>query len=475
MTKTRAAVWVAVFAVVRMGPQAVQAKGPLPESWKVDRSLYPRAYGVPASERLMFPVDMGDWPVKIDSSRQLFIDDYLVASTDGVARQVHPAKKHPGNPLVRTQDGHRWSKGRRGVHRIRTKRRDYRIVPPPLPKGVKGKLEEHFRDSRETDPARRFKALVLLYPNDPREGFYLYTSPDGRNWKRDRPEPVIPHHHDYAMPQSGIGDTSRFRWDKRLGKFVGDVKFVLPGIMRCRGIMFSDDLIHWTRPRMTLYPDALDDPDTQIYSHVGFLYESMWLGLARIMHTERDPASRKQTAVELTTSRDGLHWTRAAAREEIIPLGKPGQWDAHYQTPYLPVLVGDEVWIYYTSRTLWKDRKRPTRRGMGLAILRRDGFASLNAGPDGGTVVTRPLTFEGKTLRVNAEIAPGGRLRAEFRTTAGAPAGPYTLAQCTPVTGDVMGAKVVWGDRKTIEHSPKSSLRVVFELKNAKLYSFWIE
>ena len=407
MTKTRATAWAAGLILVMTGWQAAEAKGPLPASWHVDRSLYPRAYGVLANGRLMCPVDMGGWPVKIDSSRQLFVDDYLVASTDGITRQDHQAKKHPGNPLVRTKDGQRWSKAGRGAHRIIKRRRDYSIVRPPLPKGVKGKLEEHFRDDREKDPARRFKALMLLYPNDPREGFFLYTSPDGRKWKRDRLEPVIPHHVDYAMPMSGIGDTSRFRWDQRLGKFVGDVKLVLPGIMRCRGIMFSDDLIHWTRPRMTLYPDALDDPDTQIYSHVGFLYESLWLGLARVMHTERDPASYKQTAIELTVS--------------------------------------------------------------------RDGFTSLNAGLQGGTVVTRPLTFEGKTLRINAEIAPGGRLRSELRTAGGAAVDPYTLANCIPVTGNVMQARIVWGNRKTIEHSPTSSLRLVFELKNTKLYSFWIE
>ena len=68
------------------------------------------------------------------------------------------------------------------------------------------------------------------------------------------------------MPQTGIGDTSMFRWDRHLGKYVGDVKFVLPRKMRSRGIMESNDLIHWSRPRMTGYPDSLDDPDTQIYA-----------------------------------------------------------------------------------------------------------------------------------------------------------------------------------------------------------------
>ena len=50
-----------------------------------DRSLFPKAYGVLASEHLMRPVDMSNWPVKIDRSRQLFVDDYLNSLAVGSA------------------------------------------------------------------------------------------------------------------------------------------------------------------------------------------------------------------------------------------------------------------------------------------------------------------------------------------------------------------------------------------------------
>jgi len=48
------------------------------------------------------------------------------------------------------------------------------------------------------------------------------------------------------LKSTGIGDTSIFRWDPLLGKYVCDCKFVLPGKFRCRGMMESDDLLHWT-------------------------------------------------------------------------------------------------------------------------------------------------------------------------------------------------------------------------------------
>ena len=49
----------------------------------------------------------------------------------------------------------------------------------------------------------------------------------------------------------------------------------------------------------------------------------------------------------------------------------------------------------------------------GLATLRRDGFASLDAGDEEGTITTRPVMFTGKHLFVNVD-APRGELRVEI-------------------------------------------------------------
>ena len=112
---------------------------------------------------------------------------------------------------------------------------------------------------------------------------------------------------------------------------------------------------------------------------------------------------------------------------------------------------------------------------IGLAKLRRDGFVSLNAGDKPGTVVTRPLTFHPGKLHVNAEIAPGGYLKVEVRNAAGKVVEPYDLAGCKPVTGDVLRAPVRWAGRSRLRRHTGQSLRLAFQLKNAKLYSFWID
>ena len=229
---------------------------------------------------------------------------------------------------------------------------------------------------------------------------------------------------------------------------------------------------------MVIYPDGLDAPDSQIYGHCGFVYESAWIGMMRMMHTTYAENSYKQTTIELTASRDGRHWTRVGKREEFIPLGGPDEWDPHYHDPCTPpILVGDELWIYYRSMPMWGGKKRGHDKisRIGLAMLRRDGFVSLNAGTAAGTVVTRPLTFAGKKLFINAEIAEGGYVKAEVRSTSGKALPAHTLAKCTPATGSATRMEVTWAGAGAIRHSHTQRLRLAFELKNAKLYAFWVE
>ena len=39
-------------------------------------------------------------PVRIGRQRQLFLDDFLIASASRLTRRVCPVEKHPGNPIV---------------------------------------------------------------------------------------------------------------------------------------------------------------------------------------------------------------------------------------------------------------------------------------------------------------------------------------------------------------------------------------
>lgn len=490
------------------------------KSWE-DRDLFPEAYGILTSDRVMFPDNCANWPLKIDATHQLFIDDHVMSAIEGLTREYHQPVKHPKNPLMRggyanvlydqerglfrLWNGGRYFTSKDGVvwEQAGTVPAGYVMYNPDIPEEegrYKGITEQRYNPDK----------------NEP-GGFYLYHSRDGLTWEQRPQRPVLQRsincmfpgefHPQAAADQSkfqwtnpdhiqlkGVGDTTRFRYDTVLKRYIcdGKVDLYLPeakikelGIgsdgkprLRLRTFAESEDLIHWSPPRMTIYPDRLDPNDRQIYCHMGFVYESMWVGILQAMryHT----TGWKQTELQLTYSRDGRHWLRPQHREPFIPLGDSDSWEADYSLSSFtaPVLVGDELFIYYGgSRNPARD-KRPESDwpiDLGLSKLRRDGFASLNAGDNPGQIVTRPLTFTGRKLFVNAEIADGGWVKAAALSHDSKPVDGCTLEDAVALTKGTTGSPMIWKAKDQLQPPGDDHLRILLQIKNAKLYSFWIE
>ena len=69
----------------------------------------------------------------------------------------------------------------------------------------------------------------------------------------------------------------------------------------------------------------------------------------------------------------------------------------------------------------------------GVALLRRDGFVSLNSESGGaGEILTRSLVFSGKYLFANAD-APNGGTETKLRDAAGKPIETSTFENCEGV------------------------------------------
>lgn len=486
-----------------------------------DRDLFPEAYGILTSDRVMFPDNVSDWPLRIDSTHQLFIDDYVMSGIEGLTRQFHQPVKEPKNPLMRggyanvlydkekglfrLWNGGRYFTSKDGVEweRAGSVPVGYVMYNPDIP-------EEEGRYKGITE--RRYSAEK----NEP-GGFYLYHSRDGVTWEQRPLRPILQRSINCMFPcefrpqgtgdvskmvwmgdpghfqLKGVGDTTRFRYDTVLKRYIcdGKIDLYLPeekmkqlGIgsdgksrLRLRTFSESEDLIHWSPPRFMIYPDRLDPNDRQIYCHTGYVHESMWIGILTAMRYH--VTGWKQTELQLTYSRDGRHWLRPQHREAFIPLGGGDSWEADYSVSAFtaPVLVGDELFIYYGgSRNPARD-KRPESDwpiDLGLARLRRDGFASLNAGENPGQIVTRPLTFEGRSLFINAEIAQGGWVKAAVLSRDSKPLGGCSLDEAVPLTRGTTEGRMTWKAGAQLESSGDDHRRIIFQLKNAKLYSFWI-
>ncbi|MBM3801069.1 MAG: hypothetical protein FJW26_02030 [Acidimicrobiia bacterium] len=198
--------------------------------------------------------------------------------------------------------------------------------------------------------------------------------------------------------------------------------------------------------------------------------------------------------VELAFSRDLRHWERDD-RTLAIPNGAAKSWEGGtVSCASRPLIVGNEVWLYYGGvatthgwpleckeyRPLPADRETFKRRaaqlqrptsGIGIAVWRLDGFVSLDAGAEDGTLLTKPLVFAGRELEINAD-AKAGVLRVEIQDANGNPWPQFTFADCDAVTRDEVHQRVSWKGRSDLTLLAGHTIRLKFLLRQASLYAF---
>ena len=513
-------------------------------------------------------------PVRIGHFRQLFIDDHVIGRMDGVTRVVNQAEKHPANPVVQldrpwegsfqvggwgsviyddsenlfkmwyaaypkpeggimcyafSKDGIHWEKPDLGLTE-RNGSTANNCVPNLR------SLSTIFSPD-DPDPNKRFKAF---------NGFQGTFSPDGLHWN--------------TLGSSGIPGPMEsdgvitFCYNPLTDQYVAAVKILTGSVPRRRrsvAIAVSKDFLTWSEPEALLEPDAQDDalnreriaamrdqvahvgpPEwqiTQFYGMIPFPYQGMYVGMLQVLDisaphpvTETDSDKFKVGGggedglchIQLTSSRDLLHWDRVADRQVFLPQGPPSAWDAGVVYTYCPpIVVSDELWIYYTSEGVshcspWyrvSDERLPRRAkegephgaewyredpeetpivyrigtkgptgGVGLARLRLDGWVSMDAGPDGGTLTTKPIVFEdnGKTLVINARALKGGSIVVEILDEAGKTLPGYGKDDCYAFQHDALRHTVVWGARSDVSQLAGKPIRLRFHLQSARLYSF---
>ena len=526
-----------------------------------DWSAFPRGYGILLNERLMFPEDLCLWRMKMDTTRQLFVDDYLIAHQRELKREFHSPQDHPANPLMTpciptfvgpdeehgyrlyydwhaaqvafSRDGLHWDKPNLDIcerpagappdqpnNSIAIDRMFGLLCEPDDPnlsqrwKAISGP-QTRITWPYAVNPVQR-RPVWLDGPKTPpppeplqARAHDLYVSPDGLRWTRKSATSLPKSSGKFVAPYdrpTGIGDCLRVRWDPKLNKYMAFTKHTIgPDLRmspvfheaRVAGMCESDDLIHWSSPRIYAYPDGEDAkmPGMYgIYEADGFPYESMWFNHFSMSwyHPASEEESRqrnlmptrpyiKRNRIRLAGSRDGRHWYYLGDRRTFIELGPEGSWKPHYlrmvnrHTVGGPLLKDDELWFYYRGSNT-DGPKTKWAYAMGVATLRRDGFASLNAGEEAGVVITRPLVFEGEgKLFVNADVAANGCIRASVVAEDGSAIEGFGEDDCRAVCADSTRSRVGWSGNETLAGLKDRYIRLAFHLTNAKLYSFWIE
>lgn len=222
-----------------------------------------------------------------------------------------------------------------------------------------------------------------------------------------------------------------------------------------------------------MVPDEQDPPGLQFYQMPVFQYEDLYIGQLEAYHTPpEEPHIRffGTIDIQLAASRDGIRWERIGDRKPFVPNGPPGSIDSgEVYMANAPVRVGDELWFYYSPSAT---EHGPTGRSgpICLAKLRLDGFVSVDAGEDMGTLVTQPFTCEGDSLEINAQ-ARGGLVAVAVLDGAGTQYPGFGKIDSAVFDSDSVRHRMSW--RHTALGSLKGKvIRLKFYLRNARLYSF---
>lgn len=166
---------------------------------------------------------------------------------------------------------------------------------------------------------------------------------------------------------------------------------------------------------------------------------------------------------QLTFSRDLTEEWQRPTRMPIVPLGEKGSIDdGMIFTSSYAIEVGDEVWLYCGS---WDDDHGNSNRNANIYIAkwRLDGFASMSGT---GTLTTKPMTFDGNALRLNAN-ALGGSITVELLDENGA----SILGESDPITSDSVDHSVTWNGSSDLS-DVTGPVTVKINAANADIYSF---
>lgn len=345
-----------------------------------------------------------------------------------------------------------------------------------------------YLDEKDSNPERKYKMVYLTLLQEEGAGkTALAVSKDGFHWYRGKYPAILPFLSDCF---------NVIIYDSLIRKYI---VFSRPGYVDRRiTISLSKDLKNWDGPYTVLEPEEIQ---THFYWLLPLQYEGIYVGLLPVLKTEEREIKKKHLIdtskmdglvyTELCYSPNGIYWQRIQAGRAWIPYGEPGEFDAGGVYPTAAIIVGNEIRIYYEGVFHQHGQIRPDREDckLGVATLRRDGFVSLDAEDEEGSVTSRAISswthakdrlkqmgwiqwIDSKKgeLKVNAKTDKDGYLKAELLDGHWNVIEGYSRRESIPVSGDHFDAVLRWKHKATIKPLDKL-FRIRLLLRNAKLYS----
>ncbi len=424
--------------------------------------------------------------IKLGSRRELFVDHFLIDRLENANLILHHPVRTPisstqpkggyvtllldegkyrmyyrseipgydgshfdGNPgeitcYAESADGIDWTLPNLGLHEIHGSKSNNAILANASP------FSHNFSpwiDTRPGCPAeQKYKALAGVHKGG---GLFAFVSPDGIHWTKLSDKPLITSE-SFAFDSQNVAF-----WSETENQYVCYYRsWQTPhGELRTISRTTSPDFIHWSKAT----PMNPNLPGEHLYTSGTHPY-------FRAPHILIAPATRfvpdrgSSTEIVLMTSRGGDRFDRTFPETFIRPGLDPERWQnrANYVAWHIVPTSSQEMSMYV---------------GNIRYTLRTDGFVSVHAGYNGGILVTNLLTFSGSQLGLNVSTSASGAVRAEIQTPDGKAIEGFAMNDCPPIVGDAIERSIHWKNNANLSALAGKPLRLVFELKDADLYS----
>ncbi len=393
---------------------------------------------------------------------------YFTALRDGEKVRIYYRASNPGRDiseeqytcLIESRDGVRFTRPELGLVEFDGSTANNIIWKGPLSHNF-----APFVDDRPgVPPEERYKALASIAGNPGRPGqLFALCSPHGVRWKLMKEEPL-------ELPGAFDSLNVAF-WDPHAGMYRCYSRIFHDG---CRAVQssVSTDFLEWSPPVPNIYPEGT--PRTQMYTNATVVCpgaEHILLAFPKRFVEERrklpDATAPGVSDAIFMSSRDGVHWDRTFLEAWVRPGRDPLNWSHRNNMPAWGIVqtAPDEFSMYISEHAGF-----PTTRLRRLTV-RRHGFASVNAGAEGGEMVTRAFTFSGDDLILNYSTSAAGSVRVEVRDAAGQPVPGFSLEDAPELFGDETDAVYRWGEGRRLGELKGGPVRLRFLLQDADLFS----
>ncbi len=451
------------------------------------------------------------------SRLELYVDGHLVAATDGVDLTMHhprhegtvlefdrpwegafcgyvtvmrdedrlrmyyrglPISGSDGSPnevtcYAESQDGIHWTRPSLGIHEVEGTTDNNVILKDQAP------ATHNFCAFRDECPgvpeSERYKGLGGTVHS----GLIGYISADGLHWSR--------------LADEAVFEDQGWVFDSQNVAFWSDAEqcYVLyyrksPERFRAIARSTSADFREWSEPVMM---DQGDVPKEHLYTNqtapyfraphiyvavcARFMPGRQVLSDAQAREIDVDPKYFGDISdAVLMTTRGGYHYDRTFLESFI----RPG--------------IGLENWVSRTNYPAWgivqtgptemsvyvqKNYGQPTAR-LDRYAMRLDGFVSLHAGYEPGSVTTHTLSFTGDAdeveLSLNFSSSAAGYVKVELRDADDQPIPGFTLADADELIGDDIERTVTWQGSSDVSALAAKPVKLHLEIKDADVYAF---